>query len=1129
MIELYIENKKIDITDDLEINFTYEQIDPDKLSSIKNSFSKTVNIPGTQNNNFIFGYIFRYDRYLSDYNQGNIEYEYDPHKKVNWFINKNGALINRGYCTLDNIIVKNDYEYTYQLTLYGGIGEFFYNLSYNEDGSPKTLYDLYWNWTPKLDADSNGGIYADEGTTPENENQVILYDGRSRTIAESYHNLSPLYPYNGNTLIDRDVVFVPCYTGLYEDFDAKTMLVNTMNQNMSAPIKYISDNTKQILQNSFPDSFEYDEKTYTTLNKNFDPLDTDRDGRYGIVKFSRDIYPYEAGELRINELPVAIRLSKMMNVISQPINNGGYTVEWDESITTSPYWLYSYVLMNKLKQDKNIEANYTISYDEITNAVDYNKDIADVNATYNDSQNMTLRDKQGIVTEIEQGTYSFFQELYPTLDVEAGLQIMLPSYQTNHTWAIDSCAYAIIPSANNISYFFKSTYILITVFKLRNNVIKTIADVFYINNSHRYSYTDDEAATLKQPIINHFNRLGLTGIINIDEINIHNLSTYNITTTGHTSKILHLKFGTEEVKTNLEIDTRGTFEVTQYSLCCWTYDGKIGNNRVINSGVYGTQDDARPEPPSPFQEDLNSFFGVPTTDSFQKSKWPFYSNNDRYSFQLENAEEAGLQVNNKNGIFVSKSSGYRPLQIDKKILFANSKSPMEYLSGFCKLMNYKFICDDTAKIIYIKDFKHYHQNNIYDLNNRVDIGRDINIKNVTADYKNINIGLSTPETYPVDIFNRTSKDKFNIKRYDTNIEYPLPDTDLLNDNIFENTIDWQQSSIFYNIYNQFPKAYNTTTISWNLFYKDPQKPDNIQTAEKFTLGVASTYNTLLAVHDPFPKNALFNKELKMTDFNASLIFLNGFVKNYDHTRVFQGQEQGNFYIISPRLLFSNDNYEQYYLNQGRCYQYDFSYESFFFRWGYTAEDRQTMTPKDDGSSAPWVIPMFTKDLYQTYDATNGWSPSSYKIASWNFTQQDGLDGLYDLSETYFIKDTNFSYSVYKTEQTIGDVYDNEYRLGYWPSDNIQTEEAMNVSRIYDTKWKNYLDDLYDRNARDVVAYIDLSGLGDANTIMRNIYSWKSHLWIITKLENFKIAETVKDKFTKVTLHKIKSISTWIDS
>lgn len=1128
MIELYIENKKIDITDDLEINFTYEQIDPDKLSSIKNSFSKTVNIPGTQNNNFVFGYIFRYDRYLSDYNTGNIEYEYDPHKKVNWFINKNGALINRGYCTLDNIIVKNDYEYTYQLTLYGGLGEFFYNLSYNEDGSPKTLYDLYWNWTPKIGAGPNGGTYAGSGTTPENENQVLLYDGRSITITESYHNLSPLYHYDGNTLIDRDVVFVPCYTGLYEDFDSKTMLVNTINQNQSSAIKYISDNTKQILKTSFPDSFVYDGKTYTTLNKNFDPLDVDREGRYGIVKFSRDLDPYEAAELRINELPVAIRLAKMMYVISQPINNGGYTVEWDESITTSPYWLYSYVLMNKLKPDKNLEANYTISYDELTNDVDYNKDTADVNATYNDSQTMTLSDKDGTVTEIEQGTYSFFQELYPTMDIEASLAIMLPSYQTNNTYAIDSCAYVIRPTAN-IYYFFKSTYVLITVFTLRYNVYKTVADVFYVNNSHRYEYTDDEAETLKQPILNHFTRLGLTEIRNIDEINIHNISTYNITFTGSGPRVMHLKFGTEEIKTNLEIDTRGPFEITQYTLSCWTFDGKEGNNRTVTSGVYGTQDDARPDPPSSFQEDLSSFFGVPSTNSFQKSKWPFYSDNDRYSFQLENAEVAGLQVNHKDGIYVSKSSGYRPLQIDKKLLFANSKSPMEYLSGFCKLMNYRFICDDTEKIIYIKDFKHYHQNNIYDLTDRVDIGRDINIKNVTADYKNINIGLSTPETYPVDIFNRTSKDKFNIKRYDTKIEYPLPDTELLNDNIFENTIDWQQSSIFYNIYNQFPKAYNTTTISWNLFYKDPQQPDNIQTAEKFTLGVTSTDNTLLATHDPFPKNALFNKEQKITDFNASLIFLNGFVKNYDHTQVFQSEEQGNYYIISPRILFSNDNYEQYYLNQGRCYQYDFSYNGFFYGWGYTAGDNQTMMSKDDGSSAPWVIPMFTKDLYQTYDEANGWSPSSYKIASWNFTQQDGLDGLYNLNETYFIKNTNFSYSISQNEQTIGDVYDNEYRLGYWPGDNIQTEESINVSRIYDTKWKNYLDDLYDRNARDVVAYIDLSGLGDANSIMRNIYSWKSHLWIITKLENFKIAETVKDKFTKVTLHKIKSISTWIDS
>jgi hypothetical protein len=104
-------------------------------------------------------------------------------------------------------------------------------------------------------------------------------------------------------------------------------------------------------------------------------------------------------------------------------------------------------------------------------------------------------------------------------------------------------------------------------------------------------------------------------------------------------------------------------------------------------------------------------------------------------------------------------------------------------------------------------------------------------------------------------------------------------------------------------------------------------------------------------------------------------------------------------------------------------------------------------------------------------------------------------------------------------QSINYISNNEYKIGYWPDDNIK---EVNESRIFDTKWKDYLDDLYDRNAKDVVAYVDLSGFGDANNIMRNIYSWKSHLWIITKLENFKIAETTHDKFTKVTMHKIKN-------
>ena len=89
---------------------------------------------------------------------------------------------------MDNIKVKNDYEYTYQLTLYGGLGEFFYNLAYNEDGSEKTLYDLFWDWFPKLDIDEYG-----PATTQANENNALLYVCEPAQVASSYSKLNPYY------------------------------------------------------------------------------------------------------------------------------------------------------------------------------------------------------------------------------------------------------------------------------------------------------------------------------------------------------------------------------------------------------------------------------------------------------------------------------------------------------------------------------------------------------------------------------------------------------------------------------------------------------------------------------------------------------------------------------------------------------------------------------------------------------------------------------------------------------------------------------------------------------------------------------------------------------------------------
>ena len=1102
MIELYIENKKIDITDDLEINFTYESIDPDKLSAIKNSFSKTVNIPGTANNNITFGHIFRYDKYIQLGGDTNIDNNYDPHKKANWFINKNGAVINRGYCTLDNIIVRNEREVTYQLTLYGGIGEFFYALTYNEDGSPKTLYDMFWDWYPKV-----GLIGHSSALNESEENVKTLYKCSADIVASTYHELNPLYHSSGTTEIDKDVVFIPCYTGLYEDFDSKHMLVSTFNQNYNSVSSYMSEQTKLKLQSSFPDSYTEDDKTYTTLDKNFSSTSG---YRYGLVTFSRDVDPWEAGDLRINELPIGIRLSKMMEVISQPNNNGGYQVIWDDEIKNSYHWLYSWIMLGKIKQDKN-ELNLLTFSPSTT----YDGQYTTINVDYQTGEGDCVRtatsyDLPQNVNTVQKGNYNFYLNIFPNLT------FMCADFEYWNARYNDYISGSMHDNGSSFRYIW-TTPVLVHKIYSGSTLIKSIADIFYFSTNPSqyyfgYGTSNVSISDVQSALNNKINQRFMNEGEFIDEYRYHNCKLENPEVSGEGYiKQVAFNCANEQIITNLKFNSDiSDFRVEQSQGIMWT--NLSSTSPFLSSGLYGVDDIdfnvrtiGSSNSPSGLPVSAEAPYGFVTSNAY--SMWPY----NMFSLQAnQNNSWAYFNMNEvmNNGILTAKDSGFNIINLDKKTLFANSQSPMKYLSGFCKLMNYKFICDDTNKKIYIHTLKNYYLDRTIDINDRVDIGRDINIKNITTKSKTINIGLDTPESYPTYIFNKISRDKFNTKRYDTGIKYNAAETNLLNDLTYKNLLEWQQSSVYYNLNPQFPRPYNVQSISWTLFNVNSQDSEEIEKKEIFTVGTPSNTTSLLAKSDFLPKIGLFDKDNKTVDFESSLVFLNGFVRNYDYSLV------GSNYVISPRVCFSNDMYEQYFFNQARCYMYDFKYDDIFTSWGAYSSYQK-------GTATSWVLPMFSRDLYNVYDETNGWINSTYKRSSWNFINQEGLDTWYNLNsdDTKFIVNPNYNFP--KTTIDIGNINYNEYSIPSIPIDDNDTE------RIYDLDWKDYLDDLYDRNARDIVAYVDLSGFGDAKSIMRYFYAYKSHLWIITKLENFKIAETVHDKFTKVTLHKIKDKDTWV--
>jgi hypothetical protein len=130
---------------------TYQTEDFKNPTIVKNSFSKSITIPGTTNNNKIFGDIYKLDR-LQHYGDTVFGINYNPSHRVDFQIYKDGELIESGYTQL-NSVSKLGGDIKYNVTFFGGLGDFFYGLKYKEDGTEKTLADLQY-----FIKDDNGNV-----------------------------------------------------------------------------------------------------------------------------------------------------------------------------------------------------------------------------------------------------------------------------------------------------------------------------------------------------------------------------------------------------------------------------------------------------------------------------------------------------------------------------------------------------------------------------------------------------------------------------------------------------------------------------------------------------------------------------------------------------------------------------------------------------------------------------------------------------------------------------------------------------------------------------------------------------------------------------------------------------------
>lgn len=135
-ITLYIDGQRADMTADSLVLMNYTASDLSNPAAVKNSYSQQATLPATLNNDTIFASIYR-----ADWRAGN-NTAFNPLVRTPFAIyDDSGEMLESGYLKLNTITNKNGVR-TYVVTLYGGLGSFFYSLAYDEKDNGLSLGDL---------------------------------------------------------------------------------------------------------------------------------------------------------------------------------------------------------------------------------------------------------------------------------------------------------------------------------------------------------------------------------------------------------------------------------------------------------------------------------------------------------------------------------------------------------------------------------------------------------------------------------------------------------------------------------------------------------------------------------------------------------------------------------------------------------------------------------------------------------------------------------------------------------------------------------------------------------------------------------------------------------------------------
>lgn len=294
-IELYIGGKRADLDDQGLILYNYALTDLEKPTAVKNAYSKQVTLPGTPANDAIFGHYSRLDR-INAGTGGSIGPDFNPLVRTPFLIyDELGTIVESGYIKLDRVEMPTPTTRKYAVTLFGGLGSFLYGLMYDANGDKRPLSDMDYIY-------SQGGTdYPVEiGFTINKDLILSRWAGIDNAVTDAA------------SAENQTLNFAPCYNGIPKDFDAGNVLFSPTAGSKGLPA-YLEDEEENRYN-------PFDGLALAKVNETFDEW------------VMRDLRSYL-------QRPI-LNVKALLDTISQPSNNGGWTLNWHtRPVQESRLWL----------------------------------------------------------------------------------------------------------------------------------------------------------------------------------------------------------------------------------------------------------------------------------------------------------------------------------------------------------------------------------------------------------------------------------------------------------------------------------------------------------------------------------------------------------------------------------------------------------------------------------------------------------------------------------------------------------------------------------------------------------------------------------------------------------------------